>query len=161
MSTAADVVARGNDLLRSLVALVDSTRDIDLPSLADELGVAETAATLTEALIEVLSRIREQLHVVTALSQLGALFGLVEPLVAGLRGVIDGAGQQVADLGLGGALTVSDAIATGFARLQDVAALGSSLALDPAQIQALRTGMNDVIAALEQLAQDFHAAQAA
>lgn len=161
MRTAADVVARGNDLLRSLEVLVDSTRAIDLPSVAGELGVAETAATLTEALVEVLRSIREQLHVVTALSQLGALFGLLEPLVDGLRGVMDGAGRQVAELGLGGALPVSEAIASGFRRLQDVTALGSSLAISPVQLQALRTGMNDVIAALEQLAEDFHAADAA
>lgn len=158
MTTAADVVARTTSLLDRIEALVDSTRGIDLPSVAGELGVAETAATLTQALVDVLELIREQLHVLTALSQLGALFGLIEPLIGALGGIVGDAGQAVAELGLGKALSVDDGISTGFRHLQDAVALGSSLMLAPAQLEGLRRGMDDVIATLDQLADDFAAA---
>lgn len=158
MTTAADVVARTTTLLDRIEALIGSTRGIDLPSVAGELGVAETAATLTQALVEVLELIREQLHVLTALSQLGALFGLIEPLIGALGGVVGDAGQAVAELGLGKALSVDDGISTGFRHLQGAVALGSSLMLAPAQLEGLRRGMDDVIAALDQLADDFAAA---
>lgn len=158
MSTAADVVARTTTLLERLEALVESTREVDLPTVAAGLGVAQTAESLTQGLVDVLQLVREELQVVAALGQLGALFGLVEPLIGGLHGIVDGAGQAVAELGFGHALPIDDAISTGFRHLQDAVALGSSLMLAPAQLENLRHGMDDVIEALEELADDFAAA---
>lgn len=159
MSTAADVIARTILLLDRVEALVDSARAIDLPGVAAELGVAGTAASLTEELAALFRNIREQLRVVTALSQLGSLFGLVEPLLGGLRGLFVDAGRHVAELGLQAALAAGDAIAAGFGRLQDAVALGASLALAPAQLDALHLGADEVITALDALAGDFRAAE--
>lgn len=158
MTTAADIIARTTTLLDRIEALVDSTHGIDLPRVAGELGVAQTAATLTQGLVALLQQLREQLHVLTALSQLGALFGLVEPLIGALGGIVGDAGRAVAELGLGESLSVDDGVSAGFRHLQDAVTVGSSLTLAPAQLEDLRRDVDDVIFALEQLADDFAAA---
>lgn len=160
MSTAADVIARAIDLLGRVEALIDSTRGIELPEVAAELRVAGTAASLTEQLAQLVRKIREQLQVVTALSQLSNLFGLIEPLLGGLQRLFVDAGRHVAELGLQDAFSAGDAITTGFQRLQETVALGSSMAVAPEQLDGLRRGMDEVITALDELASDFRTAGA-
>lgn len=160
MSTVNDVIARAIDLLDRVEALIDASRGIALPEAAAELRVAGTAASLTEQLAGIARDIRERLQVVTALSQLGSLFGLLEPLLGGLGGLFADAGRHVAELGLQDALAPGDAIASGFRRLQDAVALGSTLAVAPEQLDALRHGMDEMITALDELAGDFRAAEA-
>lgn len=160
MTTTGDVIARAVDLLDRVKALIDSSRGIELPEVAAELRVAGTAASLTEQLAQLVRNIREQLRVVTALSQLASLFGLLEPLLGGLQGLFADAGRHVAELGLRDVLSAGDAIAAGFQRLQDAVALGSTLAIAPEQLDGLRRGMDDVITALDELAADFRAAEA-
>ncbi|MCH9686075.1 MAG: hypothetical protein K0V04_31875 [Deltaproteobacteria bacterium] len=161
MSDLADIVENATNLLGSIDGLLESAREIDLPGVAAELGVAGNAASITEQLVGVMEQIAEQLEVVTVLGQLGGLFGMLEPLVGGLAGIFADAGRHVADLGLDEALVVGDAIASGFDHLEGAVALGASLALSPSQVQALRSGATAVVQELAGLADDFRVAEAA
>jgi hypothetical protein len=161
MSTVAEIVTRATALFDGVTALVESALAIELPSVIAELGAAGAAASITEELSGVIASIREQLHVVTALGQLGALFGLLEPLVSGLHGIFADTGRHLAHIGLHGALPVTEQLAGGFRYLQDAAALGASLALAPGQLHGLGNTADAVIEALDGLASQFRDAEEA
>jgi len=158
MVTAGDIVERTGELFDAIAELLVATEDLGLPSLAATLGVAETAAELTRSLGGVLASISPQLEILINLGRLGALFGMIEPLVDALGGLFADAGLQLAELGLGEALSVTGPIASGFEYLESTTALGSTLIIDPSQLDELREGLGDTIEALTTLADEFESA---
>ncbi|MEX1364993.1 MAG: hypothetical protein AB1Z98_17830 [Nannocystaceae bacterium] len=158
--TAGDIVERTGELFSAVGELLTATSDLGLPQLAAELGVATTAAELTRGLVEVLESIAPQLEVLINLGRLGALFGMIEPLVSGLQGLFVDSGRNLSALGLGDALTITTPIATGFGYLEATAALGATLIIDPGQLDELRDGLAETTVALETLAEQFETAAA-
>lgn len=159
MSSAVDVLARANALLQRLEGLIASARAIDLPAVLAELGVVHTARTLTEELVERARQVHEGLAVVSTLGQLGALFGLLEPLVASLGGVLADGGRAVASLGLESAFAVNDGMASGFSRLEGMLAQVGSEGTVVEQARALQDSTLTLIGELEALAAEFRAAE--
>ena len=161
MVTAGDIVERTGELFDSVAELLTATNDLGLPELAAQLGVATTAADLTRDLVGLLESITPQLEILVNLGRLGALFGLIEPMVEALGGLFADSGRNLADLGLDQALVITEPMATGFEYLEATAAMGATLIVEPAQLDELRDGLADTITALATLADDFEAAATA
>lgn len=159
--TAGDVVVRTTELFFAVEQLVLATTALGLPALVAQLGVAGTAAELSRTLVGVLESIVPELEILVNLGRLGGLFGMIEPLVSGLRNLFSDAGASLASLGLGDALTITTSIARGFAYLEATAATGATLIIDPAQLDGLRSGLVGAIGAIGSLAGEFEAAAAA
>lgn len=158
ITTAGEIVERAGALFDALTELLAATSDLGLPALAADLGVARTAANLTRQLVGVLEAIVPELEVLIGLGRLGALFGMIEPLVAGLRGLLQSSGRSLRELGLGQALEVTEPVAKRFRYLETTAAMGASLLVEPRQLDELRDGLSDAIEALTTLADEFEAA---
>jgi len=158
-TTAGEVVGRAGALFGSLNELLAAAGELDLPARAADLGVAGTAAELTRQLVGVLEAIAPELQVLIGLGRLGALLGMIEPAMTGLRGLLQNSGRSLRELGLGQALDVTETIAKGFRYLETTAAMGASLVVEPRQLDALRDGLSEAIAALTALADDFEAAE--
>jgi hypothetical protein len=152
MSTVNDILQRTTELVQALEELIESDTVQALPGVAEELGATELLnggidllVTVLDALVDGLSELDP---ILDQLSGFGALFGLLEPLVDSLAGMIQVTATAPAAWGFQEGADTLNAIGTGVSYVGDAMAVANSLIVAPERF-------DDLVTALASLKQSF------
>jgi hypothetical protein len=152
MSTVNDILQRTTELVQALEELIESDTVQALPGVAEELGATELLnggvdllVTALDALVDALAELDP---ILDQLSGFGALFGLLEPLVDSLAGMIQTTATAPAAWGFEEGAETLTAIGTGVSYVGDAMAVASALIVAPERF-------DDLVASLASLKQSF------
>jgi hypothetical protein len=154
MSTVNDILQRTTELVQSLEALIETDAVQALPGVAEQLGATELlnggVDLLVTALDALVGALAELDPILDQLSGFGALFGLLEPLVDSLAGMIQTTATAPAAWGFQQGADTLTTIATGVGYVGDAMAVANALIVAPERF-------DDLVASLASLKQEFEA----
>lgn len=152
MSTVNDILQRTTELVQSLQELIETDTVQSLPEVAEQLGATallnggvDLLVTALDALVDALSELDP---ILDQLSGFGALFGLLEPLVDSLAGMITTTASAPAAWGFQSGADTLTTIGTGVGYVGDAMAVANALIVAPERF-------DDLVASLASLKQAF------
>lgn len=152
MSTSRSTIAeQALDLADGLYELVDVAFTHDLAVAFTDLGSHDAAVELTDALVELLVALHDEVEEVPTLGMLGALLGSLQPLVEDLHELLLEAAQLFNQRALIAVLRAQRPIDRAFVHLRVVARFGAPNPVDRAQLAALRMAIDAVLTNLGSL----------
>lgn len=139
------------DLADGLYELVDVAFTHDLAVAFTDLGSHDGAVVITDAMVELLIVLHDEVEEVQTLGELGALMGTLQPLVEDLHELLLEAAQLFNQRALIAVLRSQRPLDRAFAHLLTAARFGSRQPVDAAQRTALRMALDAVLTNLGSL----------
>lgn len=148
MSTVNDILQRTTELVQSLQALIETDTVQSLPGVAEQLGATELLNggidLLVTALDALVNALTELDPILDQLAGFGALFGLLEPLVDSLAGMIHTTATAPAAWGFQDGADTLNAIGTGVGYVGDAMAVANALIVAPERFDDLVASLADL-----------------
>lgn len=161
MTTTADIFTEIDQLIDSVTELLDSNTIESVVALIDMLGGGDIIHQLVVEFKGILTVIRAQIgQIITVIEEplrhtqaLSGLIGLLQPLIIGLRQLVDTSADEFADAGLDNIIQISEPIsrAVGYGSLVlNVGASVLDILPSPEQLQELETSFELLIGVVEE-----------
>ncbi len=158
MSSLSSIVDKTTGLVASINDLLASDTVQALPGVAADLGIEETFNEGVSLLASLLAELNSQLgrldDAIIHLDAFGGLLGLLEPLVGALGRMVGDTGNELASYGLGGVVSVTGPISTGFSYAEQALAIASNIVIDADSFTQLRNELSELVTTVEALRTD-------